>query len=250
MHTRAVEALGLHHRPVAGLFGMLVTVALGVNLLFLTHSFLGVPVYDGFKFEKERGIPAVVGFVFTAWAAGLAGYLAVAHRQAVLAGWSALFTVLLADDFFMLHERMSKVISAAVDVPHPYGQPVGEVVWLAFTGSVLLAAIGVGYRFATPEWRAASRVLLVLLALLVLCGVGIDAVHGLTTNQGPWHVVMSSLEDGGEVLLLGVVVTFLYALAFCGHRSTLGTLAPGRWAMGRRAPGRPASSRHARRLRP
>ncbi|MGW2095982.1 hypothetical protein [Promicromonospora sukumoe] len=252
MHTRAVEALGLHHRPAAGLLGMLVTVALGLNLLFLTHSFLGVPEHPGFRFEKERGIPAVVGFVYTAWAAGLAAYLAVAHRQAVLAGWSALFAVLLADDFFMLHERMAKVISAGIDVPHPYGQPVGEIVWLAFTGTALLAAVAIGYRFATPEWRAASRVLLVLLALLVLCGVGLDAVHGFTTNEGPWHVVMSSLEDGGEVLLLGVVVAFLYALAFCGHRSTPETLAltPGPRTPGRRARIRRILGRRARHVRP
>lgn len=224
MNTRAAVALGLEHRPVAGLFGMLVTVALGLNLIFLTHSFLGVPEWPGFRFAMERSVPEVVGYVFTAWAAGLALYLAVAHRQAVLAGWSAVFAVLLADDYLMLHERMAKVVSANVTVPYPYGQPVGEIVWLAFVGGVLLTAIAVTYRFAEPEWRASSRVLTALLALLVLCGVGIDAVHGFTTNRGAWHVILSALEDGGEVLLLAVVVTFLYGLAFCGHRPPPETL--------------------------
>ena len=168
MRTRVIEALGLHHRPVAGLLGMLVTVALGLNLLFLTHKFLGVPDHDGFGFEQERGIPAVVGFVFTAWAAGLAAYLAVVHRQAVLAGWSALFAVLLADDFFMLHERMATVISADLGIAQPYGPPIGEIVWLGSVGATLLAAIAMGHRFAVPEWRTASRVLLALLGLLVM----------------------------------------------------------------------------------
>ncbi|PUB23907.1 hypothetical protein C8K30_11046 [Promicromonospora sp. AC04] len=224
MHTRAAVALGLENRPVVGLFGMLVTVALGLNLIFLTHSFLGIPEWTGFRFAMERSVPEVVGYLFAAWAAGLALYLAIAHRQVVLAGWSAVFAVLLADDYFMLHERMAKVVSANVTIPYPYGQPVGEIVWLAFIGTVLLTAVAVGYRFAAPEWRAASRVLTVLLALLVLCGVGIDAVHGFTTNRGVWHVVLSALEDGGEVLMLAVVVTFLYGLAFCGHRSTPETL--------------------------
>lgn len=246
MRTRVVEALGLYHRPVAGLFGMLVTVALGLNLLFLTHKFLGVPEYAGFGFEEERGIPAVVMFVFTAWAAGLAAYLAVAHRQAALAGWSVLFAALLADDFFKVHERMAKVVSANLPVPHPYGHQVGEIVWLAFAGSALLAVIAIGYRFATPEWRAASRVLLGLLALLALCGVGIDAVHGFvrafTGTRGTWHVIMGSLEDGGEILTIGVFVAFLYALAFCGHRSTPETLTR-RAFRGRRA----TPARHATR---
>lgn len=228
MRTRVVEALGLHHRPVAGLFGMLLTVALGLNLLFLTHKFLGVPDHDGFGLEQERGIPAVVGFVFAAWAAGLAAYLAVVHRQAVLAGWSALFALLLADDFFMLHERMAKAISAGLGIPGPYGPPIGEIVWLGSVGATLLAVIAIGYRFAAPEWRTASRVLLVLLGLLVLCGVGVDVVHGFTRaftgTRGTWHVLMGSLEDGGELLMLGVVVTFLYALAFCGHRPAPGRL--------------------------
>ena len=224
MNTRAAIALGLEHRPVAGLFGMLVAVALGLNLIYLSHSLLGIPEYPGFKFGTERGIPEVVGYLFEAWAAGLALYLAVVHRQVVLAAWSAVFAVLLADDYFMLHERMAKVVSANVTIPYPYGQAVGEIVWLAFLGTVLLTAIAVAYRHAAPEWRAASRVLTVLLALLVLCGVGIDAVHGFTTNQGVWHVIMTMLEDGGEVVMLAVVVTFLYGLAFCGHRSTPETL--------------------------
>ena len=224
MHTRAAVALGLQHRPVLGLFSMLVTLALGLNLIFLSHSFLGIPEWTGFHFARERSVPEVVGYVFAAWAAGLALYLAVVHRQAVLASWSAVFVVLLADDYFMLHERMAKVVSANVTIPYPYGQPVGEIVWLAFIGLVLLTAIAVTYRFAESEWRAASRVLTVLLALLVLCGVGFDAVHGFTTNKGAWHVILSSLEDGGEVLMLAVVVTFLYALAFGGHRSAPGTL--------------------------
>ncbi|WP_285101880.1 hypothetical protein [Promicromonospora sp. MEB111] len=231
MHTRAAVALGLEHRPVAGLFGMLVTVALGLNVIFLSHSFLGIPEWPGFRFAMERSVPEVVGYVFTAWAAGLALYLAVAHRQAVLAAWGAVFAVLLADDYLMLHERMAKVVSANVTVPYPYGQPVGEIVWLAFVGGVLLTAVTVSYRWAAPEWRASSRVLTALLALLVVCGVGIDAVHGFTTNRGVWHVLLSSLEDGGEVLLLAVVVTFLYALAFCGHRSTPDTLTRGRAAL-------------------
>jgi uncharacterized membrane protein len=231
VNTRAAIALGLEHRPVAGLFGMLVAVALGLNLIYLSHMFLGIPEWPGFRFGMERGVHEVVGYLFAAWAAGLALYLAVVHRQAVLAAWSAVYAVLLADDYFMLHERMAKVVSANVTIPYPYGQPVGEIVWLAFLGVVLLTAIAVGYRFATPEWRAASRVLTALLALLVLCGVGIDAVHGFTTNRGVWHVILTSLEDGGEVLMLAVVVTFLYGLAFCGHRSTPETLTRRRTAV-------------------
>ncbi|MFD2027037.1 hypothetical protein [Promicromonospora aerolata] len=243
MHTRAAVALGLEHRPVAGLFGMLITVALGLNLIFLTHSFLGVPEWPGFVFALERGVPEVVGYVFTAWAAGLALYLAVSHRQPVLAGWSAVFVVLLADDYFMLHERMAKVVSANVTIPYPYGQPVGEIVWLAAIGTLLLTVIAAGHRFAPPEWRAVSRVLTALLALLVLCGVGIDAVHGFTTNRGVWHVILSSLEDGGEILMLAVTVTFLYGVAFCEHRPTPETLARRRAAAllppaRRRRPGR------------
>lgn len=231
MNTRAAVALGLGHRPVAGLFGMLVTVALGLNVIFLTHSFLGVPAWPGFRLAMERGVAEVVGYVLAAWAAGLALYLAVVHRQAVLAAWSAVFMVLLADDYLMLHERMAKVVSANVTIPYPYGQPVGEIVWLAFIGGVLLTAVAATHRFAAPEWRASSRVLTALLGLLVLCGVGIDAVHGFTTNRGTWHVILSALEDGGELLVLAVVVTFLYGLAFCGHRSTPETLTRRRTAL-------------------
>ncbi|GAB2464097.1 hypothetical protein GCM10027063_01800 [Promicromonospora xylanilytica] len=170
MYTRAVAALGLNHRPVAGVFFLTVTTTLGLVLLYVTHSFLGVPNWLEFRFGRERAVPEVVGYVFTAWAAGLALYLAVAQRQAVMVGWSAVFAVLLADDYLMLHERMAKVIFVTFGIPHPYGQPFGEIGWLGGVGLVLLTVIAVGHRFAGPPWRAASRVMTVLLALLVLCG--------------------------------------------------------------------------------
>ena len=224
MYARAVAALGLNHRPVAGMFAMTISVTLGLGLLYLTHSFLGFPDWQGFRLGRERAVPEVVGYVFTAWAAGLTLYLAVAQRQAVLIGWSAVFAVLLADDYFMLHERMAKVIFVPFGIPHPYGQPLGEIGWLGGVGLVLLTAIAVGHWFAAPEWRAASRVLTVLLALLVLCGVVIDAVHSFVPYGKPWNVIFIVLEDGGELLLLAVVATFLYGLAFADHRPAPETL--------------------------
>jgi hypothetical protein len=233
VRTRAAAALGLNHRPVAGMFAMTIAVTFGLGLLYLTHSYLGIPDWQGFRFGKERAVPEVVGYVFTAWAAGLALYLAVARRQAVLAGWSAVFAVLLADDYLMLHERMAKVVFVTFGIPHPYSQPFGEIGWLGAVGLVLLTAIAVGHWLATPEWRAASRVLTVLLGLLVLCGVVIDAVHAFVPNVQPWNVLFIVLEDGGELLLLAVVVTFLYGLAFCEHRPAPETLT---WGARRRAP--------------
>lgn len=238
MRHRVAAALGLTHRPVAGLFGMTTTLTLGLVLLYLTNSFFGVPAWDGFKFGKERAVPEVIGYVFTAWAAGLALYLAFVHRQAVLAAWSAVFAVLLADDYLMLHERMGKVVFVTFGIPHPYSQPFGELGWLGGVGLVLVTAVALGHRFATPGWRAASRVLVVLLGLLVLCGVVIDAVHAFVPNVKPWNVIFIVLEDGGELLLLAVVVTFLYGLAYCGHRPDPRTLTR------RRAARNPAGARH------
>jgi hypothetical protein len=206
------------------MFSLIVAVTLGLGLLYVTHSFLGVPDWRGFRFGRERAVPEVVGYVFTAWAAGLALYLAVAQRQAVMIGWSAVFAMLLADDYLMLHERMAKVVFVTFGIPHPWGQPLGEIGWIGGVGLVLLTVIAIGHKFASPQWRAASRVLIVLLALLVLCGVVIDGFNAFVPNVKPWNVLFIVLEDGGELLLLGVAATFLYGLAFTDHRPTTETL--------------------------
>jgi hypothetical protein len=224
VRSRVAAALGLNHRPVAGMFAMTMSLTLGLGLLYLTHSFLGVPDWKGFRFGKDRAVPEMIGYVFTAWASGLALYLAATQRQAVLAAWSAVFAVLLADDYFMLHERMGTVIHGTFGLPHPYGQPLGEIGWFGMVGIVLLTALAIGHRFATPVWRATSRVLTLLLGLLVLCGVVIDALHMLVAHVEPWNVLVTALEDGGELVVLAVVLTFLYGLAFCDHRPTPETL--------------------------
>jgi uncharacterized membrane protein len=232
--SRAAVALGLNHRPVAGLFGMTVAVTLVLGLVYLSHSFLGTPEWTGFRFGKECAVPEILGYLFAGWAAGLALYLAVAERQAVLAAWSAVFGMLLADDYFRLHERVAQAVSTNLAIPATYAQPVGEVVWLGGVGLVLATAIAVGHRFAAREWRAASRVLTVLLGLLVLCGVVVDAAHALLAAGYPWNVMFIVLEDGGELLLLAVAVTFLYGLTFCDHQPTAETLAR-RWSIPRPA---------------
>jgi hypothetical protein len=109
-------------------------------------------------------------------------------------------------------------------LPGAYRQPVGEILWLAIVGVGLVVLLTITHRYASPEWRASSRVLGTLLGFLVACGVGMDAVHAFATNGGVWNVIVTVLEDGGELVLLALVVTFLYGLAFCGHRSTPETL--------------------------
>jgi hypothetical protein len=134
------------------------------------------------------------------------------------------FAVVLTDDYFGMHERVAKVVTAHFSIPVPYGQPVGEMVWLGGVGLALVTAIAVVHPFAAPQWRAASRVLTVLLGLLVLCGVGFDAMHALAGSGRLWNVTFTVLEDGGELLLLAVAATYLYGLAFGGHRQAPDTL--------------------------
>ncbi|WP_460885789.1 hypothetical protein [Promicromonospora xylanilytica] len=52
----------------------------------------------------------------------------------------------------------------------------------------------------------------------------IDAFHAFVPNVKPWNVIFIVLEDGGELLLLAVVATFLYGLAFADHRPSPETL--------------------------
>jgi hypothetical protein len=93
------------------------------------------------------------------------------------------------------------------------GGSVGEVVYVALTGLVLLAVVAVTYRFSGPFGRRVSRRLLVLLAVLVAVGVGLDAVHTLLSAPGRLEIALAVLEDGGEMVVLSLMTSFGLAVA-------------------------------------
>ncbi|WP_344246960.1 hypothetical protein [Isoptericola hypogeus] len=210
---RTVRELGVRSGPAAGLLAMLLVVVLGLVAGFLGYRFVGRPVDPAFALAREWGFGEVLFAVMTVWTVGLLVVIAARSRMPVAGVWAGAFAVLLADDRLTLHERYGPRLARRFGVDDA---STGELVWLLVVALVVGAVMLVAHFRASPEGRAFSAVLVLLTVALFGIGVVLDWLHGFLEN--PLAIVVTALEDGGELAVMSVVVAYVFAVAFTGHR--------------------------------
>lgn len=152
--------------------------------------------------------------MLTGWSVLLLMIAGVRLRAGVLGIFAAATVYLLIDDYFMIHETFGTWFAASVMYVGPLSTHIGEVVWLALVGVLLLVSLAVAYRRSTPDLRRISVVLAGLFAALVFFGVAIDALHSPFIDMPFIDPIFIALEDGGEIVVMSVLAVYLVSLAF------------------------------------
>ena len=124
-------------------------------------------------------------------------------------------------DAFELHERAGRMLAGARPGVSMWGlgsQHVGEVLFSATVGVVVLIGFAATWRRSAPAARQLSLVLLALLAALGVFGVLIDTLHAAAT-QTPWGYRLGIIEDGGEMVVLTAMLWLLFDSVRTGQES-------------------------------
>lgn len=217
------EALGLR-TPAGGLLGLLLIIDAAFIAFYLTAEAVGIPRGPLFDLALDRGYGEIFQYIKIVWAGLLVATLWARSRSFVFAGWTVAFAYLFVDDAFQLHEHVGWAVRDAVPGQPGWAVHTGELAFLAAVGLVLLGVIAVGHTRATREERAVSAVLAGLTGLLVLVGLVLDAANHLVFTAPEFRVPFTVVEDGGELVVMSLIVTAAFAVAHCGHRPRL----PGR----------------------
>ncbi|MWB98644.1 hypothetical protein [Agromyces seonyuensis] len=214
--------LGLTNPAVAGLLALLLLADAALILLYWSLEVVGEPSNPSFDLQLDRGYGEFFQYVQSFWAAALLTWLAVRERVAVLGAWALVCVFFLTDDWFQLHEHAGFWFAGLVPSLGDVGHDLGEIVWFAAVGLVLVIAVWLTDRVAPLEWRSVSAVLIVLFGLLIFAGIVVDAVHETILDLPGFGVPLVTLEDGGEIVVMSFIVTFLFAVATTRHRPTVG----------------------------
>jgi hypothetical protein len=213
---RLVTELGMRTQPARGLLLLTWTVLAGLVVAHVGYRTFRVPADPGYGLGRDRGFADVYFTVLVLWVVVMCLVLAWRWRSVLLGVWALAFGVLVADDWLSWHERFGVVIA------HRLGTTaaVGELVWLGTIGLVLGTALLVAHARSRGTARATSTMLLLLCAGLFGCGVVVDALH-VPIDDFHVNTVALVLEDGGEIAVACLLVSFLFAVAYGGHRPTL-----------------------------
>ena len=167
-----------------------------------------------YSLERDRGFPEVFQYTKEFWCILLLGFTAIRQRSLSYLSWMLLFIYLLLDDSFHIHEQVGAYLSDTFRfIPMLGLRPVdfGELIVSGTAGLLLLGLISVAYRFGDRLFRKASRYLMILLLALATSGILFDMLHIVVPER--MSRAFGVLEDGGEMLVMSVIVTSLLVLS-------------------------------------
>jgi hypothetical protein len=163
----------------------------------------------------DRSYPEMFGYRKLAVAAVLLLVLAGRGPKLLYLTWSLIVLVILADDAARLHEEVGRWIASTLDLSDALGlrgQDLGELLFWAIIGIVLLGLLAIAHVHITGQDRWRSAGLFGCLLLLGVFGVVIDMVHVLLANHDRAGRIAGTIEDGGELMVLTILVVYVVRL--------------------------------------
>ncbi len=179
--------------------------------------------------DIDRSYAELLQYLKFLWLLALLVWYSVEQRSWQMATWLPVFAYFLADDALSWHESMGARVAGQLATGPVFflsAQDVGEILVTAGAGLVLLLPLVVGYVRANRPTRWVFHVLAALLVVLAGFGVVVDALHMVVVENprtGDW---MGTLEDGGEMVVVTVVVAFVVRLVARGGEPGLALRAP------------------------
>ena len=129
--------------------------------------------------------------------------------------WLILFILMLLDDSLTFHERFGAWVTEKFNYSPMYGlraQDLGELTYVAIFGSILFFFLVGGYYYGDKKYRKTAIDLGLLFAIFLFFGIGVDMLHELINHNRYTLLFIILLEDGGEMIVLGCFVWYLYFL--------------------------------------
>ncbi len=190
--------------------------------LFVTRDFLLDTPYGGFlrsemwTIEQDRGYPEIYQYIKILLTMVLFCLIYFRRRNIAYLTWLPILLFVLLDDALQLHETFGTFLLTSFELPTVLG--VGGFLyaeaslWLA-VGLPLVGIVAYSY-FRNPSTRTLSRrMVYIFLGLALFAGV-LDGLHTFVERSGFTsgyaRGVTATIEDGGEMLVLSVMVAYVF----------------------------------------
>ena len=198
--------------------GVLVALVLVDLVLIALHIVAGatmdkIPALLNIAFDFSLGEI----FTYGKWAVIVVLLWSVSRRSGnpALMSCAVLFAVMLADDSLQIHERFGEMAVSSETVggtSWAQAQAIGEILVWGILAVLLLPVVVYGFVKSTREqWRPALQ-FLGLIALFVLFGGVVDALHQPVANLPFGPQLADLVEDGGEMIVASMIVAHAVAL--------------------------------------
>jgi hypothetical protein len=189
------------------------SVFIGIHCLWL---WLPAVSSDVWNIETDRGYAEVYQYIKFFWI--FLNFISISFIQSKLSylTWASLFFYLLLDDSLSLHERLGKQVSSSLnfeDLMYLRSRDFGELLISFSVFLIFLILFAVVTSRSAKQFRKDSRILIVMLFGLAICGIGFDMIHVMVGSL-PGSIgrnlfdLMGILEDGGEMVFVSIICCY------------------------------------------
>ena len=205
----------LLHPHILGLLAILLIVDIGFVAIDAYFHFTGYTVT--WSVTEENSVPGICQYLKEIAAAVL---LILVARKTRIRGffiWAYLSLYLFFDDIIQLHEAAGGIVRNLTKWDMFLGlrdQDFGELGFSLIVGTIFLVCLVKAYQKGDPFFRIASRGLFASFFLLAFFGIVVDMLAIMLSDlRGPtFEWGLNTLEDGGEMFALSIIVTFCFYL--------------------------------------
>jgi hypothetical protein len=180
---------------------------------------MGMLTNPFFSIDIDLGYPEIYQYIKEYWIVLLLFFIAIKRSHVIYFAWLSLFIYLLIDDSLQIHETFGLFLVDYFGIQPAFGlraQDFGELSVSIFFGTLLFLFIGVAYLLSDSKAKEISKHLFVLLVFLAFFGIIVDMLHvilsGENWEQGVW--MWGVIEDGGEMLIMSIIVWYIFSIDF------------------------------------
>jgi len=190
-----------------------------INRIAVLKGIWPVFARDTFNISFDLGLGESFQYAKELWCGLLFGWLVVSKGKKAYIGWSLLFFYFLLDDMLSFHENMSVIVSNWLGLSAPQllianlrVKDLGELGYSATVGLVFLLLLGIAYLRSNPNRKRIFHTIVIYLAVFLFFGVGLDIIDRFVVDSQFIKGAFTLAEDGGEMLALSFIVSYLYTL--------------------------------------
>jgi hypothetical protein len=182
-------------------------------LLHVLHVYSGYFADLSYSIGMERGFGETFQYFKEGWIVLMLVIIAVRMRGPLYVCWAAFFGLLLADDLFIVRERIGMGIGLELDLGPLFGlrpQDIGELIVIGVFAALLVVPVILAQLLAGADARAFGRSMVLLVVAFVAFGGVFDMIHASVLSHPSWASVLGTVEEDGEMIVMSLIVRFVF----------------------------------------
>ncbi|GAL71306.1 hypothetical protein JCM19302_983 [Jejuia pallidilutea] len=198
---------------------IILRVLLIVDLLFIVIHIL-IAKFNNFNPDsllldaKGFGYPECFQYLKYLVIMGIVAYLFFLKKWYFYKLMFLLFAGFLVDDFFQLHYLASSVLSNLFYSYSEYNYValgVGQLIYSLIIILFFLSLALLFYRLTSNQEKAEFLNIFMLLCFFLFFGLGVDLLHMFFKEHGSASLLLTIIEEGGEMFTLSTLVWYFYS---------------------------------------